>query len=198
MSPPITPYSIDPCFWNILHFPLCFSLLFLAALFSFTCHLDLEDWEILSNEYRDKIIAYRHRKLNYRIVIIIFPSFFFFFFFQQIYARETSVSGKQYGKYLARFHACRHDLQICLLYHFRGRRGKSETYDNSRILVFLWHCWSNDDRFAFSSYFSYFVSLITGELDNKFLNLSILSTKWILMMKCSYGIFEFIGIILAN
>ena len=124
--------------------------------------------------------------------------FFFFFFFQQIYARETSVSGKQYGKYLARFHACRHDLQICLLYHFRGRRGKSETYDNSRILVFLWHCWSNDDRFAFSSYFSYFVSLITGELDNKFLNLSILSTKWILMMKCSYGIFEFIGIILAN
>lgn len=38
MSSSITPYSIDPCFWNTLHFPLCFSLLFLAALFWFTCH----------------------------------------------------------------------------------------------------------------------------------------------------------------
>lgn len=86
MSPSITPYSIDPCFWNTLHFPLCFSLLFLAA---FLHCFDLPvtrsgrprdrvaPFEWISLRQYVKIIAYRHRKLNYRIVIIIFSLFFF-------------------------------------------------------------------------------------------------------------------------
>lgn len=84
MSPSITPYSIDLCFWNTPHFPLCFSLLFLAALLwflpvtrsgtersrcSFPIGYDYDD-------NTSNFISYRHRKFNYRIIII----FFFFFF----------------------------------------------------------------------------------------------------------------------
>lgn len=112
------------------------------------------------------------RTCSTRVFFFPFSLFFFFFlFFQQMYARETSVNGEQYGKYLARFHACRHDLQICLLCHFRGRRDKFETRE-----AIIRECWCLPVTVSRTMIGFHFIcrllilsrQLITDEFDNTF------------------------------
>lgn len=87
MSPSITPYSIDLCFWNTPHFPLCFSLLFLAALLWFLpvtrsgtersrCSFPI-GYSITT------IIRQILSRIDTENLIIESSSFFFFFFFNR-------------------------------------------------------------------------------------------------------------------